>query len=302
MAANRDLHSITKRDPIGTYDPLLAAVSSKGDQQFYRGGYFLWPNPRKAEAAKKKLMTIGNSTSLWPDSDWSRQLGQILINQGYDVGIYHGAGKGNTSSQDLLRVVRDAAAIKPNLIVSLSGICDIGFLLNSKNYPFAHKYTRRFLDYLIKYDFASEIVYGYPDTASPANIWCRNQSIAKVVAENLNATYITFLQPVMGYGEYNMTIEETINYNRKASTVLQAIGKPYGICLNEFYNEVRNIISEKPEYYRHIYDYSDIFANLSGAYRDHRHQSPAGVAHLAKQISNQIILLFANEDKLSNIT
>lgn len=279
---------LKETDPIGTFDPLLAAVNPKGSYSFYRGGYLLWPNPRKVEAATIRIMTIGNSTSLWPDSDWSRQLGEMLVAEGYNLGIYHGAGKGNTSSQDVLRVVRDAAAIQPDLIISLSGICDIGYLLNSRGYPFAHKYVRRALGYIKDYKFANETVYGYPDSASPAEVWCRNQRIASCVAQTLGSSYLVFLQPIMGFGNYKMSPEESSLYTQKSAVVLQAINKPYGECIGSFYTEVRQIINADPQCHRNIVDFSDVFAEFNGAYRDHRHQSPAGVAHLAQQMFSLI--------------
>jgi len=276
-------------DPIGTFDPYLAAINNKTDSNHYRCGYFLWPNPRKAEAADIKIMTIGNSTSLWPDADWSQRLGKLLNANGYDVGIFHGAGKGNTSSQELLRVIRDGAAIRPDLIISLSGICDIGFLLNSRNYPYAHKYIRRTTSHLVNVGLARDAVYGYPDTASPSEVWCRNQSLANLVANALGALYRVFLQPVMGFGDYTMNEEETRYYALKSPVVLKAINKPYGECVSEFYTDVRRILTEDPHSYRHIIDFVDIFSDCPAAYRDHRHQSEIGVEHLARSMLPYII-------------
>lgn len=284
MDRKEKIAELGRRDPIGVFDPLLAAVSPKGEYPFYRAGYMLWPHPRAAEAAALRLMSIGNSTSLWPDAAWSQALAGRLQAEGLDIGLWHGAGKGNTSSQELLRVVRDAPAIRPDLIVSLSGICDIGHLLNSRGYPFAHKYTRRVLDFAQAHDLADEITYGYPDPVSPAQSWCRNQRMARVLAEDMGIPYIVFLQPVQGYGTYDMSPEEEAFFAEKAGVILKAIDKPYGQCVTEFYDEVRAIIAADPARHDHVIDFTEVFADCPGAYRDHRHQSAAGVAHLAARM------------------
>lgn len=284
MDKKDDFTEITQRDPIGTLDAYLSAVSPRGDYPFYRAGYLLWPNPRRAESAAIRLLSIGNSTSLWPDADWSRKLAALLCEGGLEIGLFHGAGKGNTSSQELIRVIRDAPAIRADAIVSLSGICDIGHLLNSKNYPFAHKYLRRILRFAAAAGLAQEITYGYPDPISPAESWCRNQRLARAAAQELGIPILVLLQPVQGYGRYEMNAEEQALFDEKARVLLRAIDKPYGQCVTEFYDEVREIMARTPAAYDHVVDFTDVFADCPDAYRDHRHQSPRGVAHLAERM------------------
>jgi len=128
-------------DKIGLYDPYLSAIGPKGDHPHFKGGYKVWPDGARVARADLRLMCIGNSTSLWPTAAWSLDLGKLLTRDDRIVAIYNGAGKGNTSSQEVVRVLRDAPGIQPHMIISLSGICDVGYLLNTKNYPFRHKYT-----------------------------------------------------------------------------------------------------------------------------------------------------------------
>ncbi|KZX97291.1 MAG: SGNH/GDSL hydrolase family protein [Sulfitobacter sp.] len=271
-------------DPIGLYDPYLSAVSPKGDHGHFSGGYKIWPNGARVAQADVRLMCIGNSTSLWPDAAWSLELGKMLTTPDRIVAVYNGAGKGNTSSQEVLRVLRDAPVIAPDLIVSLSGICDIGYLLNAKNYPFRHKYTRRAMDHLKEHGLVNDVVFGLPDPALPAEVWCRNQRMARALAQETGSEILTFLQPIQGYGAYPQTEAERAFYDSKAKVVLKAADKPYGECLRAFYEGVKDIMAAQPEAYRHIVDLTDAFDDCPGAYRDHRHQSPRGVTHLAKKI------------------
>jgi hypothetical protein len=271
-------------DPIGLYDPYLSAVSPKGNHAHFRGGYKIWPNGAQVARADLRLMCIGNSTSLWPHAAWSLELGQMLASKDRIVAIYNGAGKGNTSSQEVLRVLRDAPGIGPDLIICLSGICDIGYLLNAKGYPFRHKYTRRVMDDLVQREIVDDVTFGMPDLASPAEAWCRNQRMARALTEELGTQMLTFLQPVQGYGAYPQSAEERAFFKTKAEVILRAADKPYGQCVHEFYSEVLDIMARDPRPYRHIVDFTAVFDDCPGAFRDHRHQSPLGVTYLAEKM------------------
>lgn len=274
----------TNKDSVGLYDPLLAAIGPKGKHPHFRGGYKIWPDADRVNTAKWRLMCIGNSTSLWPDAAWSLELGKLLLAADHSVSIFNGAGKGNSSSQEVMRVLRDVSGIKPDIIVSLSGICDIGYLLNGKGMPFRHKYTRRVLDGAKSAGLISDVVYGYPNELSPAEVWCLNQRLAKAAAEVQGVPLVTFLQAVQGYGTYSQSPEEVAFYATKSPVILKAADKPYGECVIEFYTEVKQIMAATPKTYAHVVDFTEVFADCPGAYRDHRHQSPKGVLHLSQKM------------------
>ena len=275
-------------DPIGLYDPLLSAVSPKGDHPHFRGGYKVWPSGAGVSAADVRLMCIGNSTSLWPGADWSLRVAKAMTSDTRSVAVFNGAGKGNTSSQEVLRILRDAPAIKPDVIVSLSGICDIGYLLNAKNYPFRHKYTRRAMDFLRENDVVEDVVFGVPDEASPAQIWCRNQRLGRVMAEDMGIRMVTCLQPILGFGDYSPSPEEAHVFSKKAPVILKSANKTYHECVVEFYTEVLKIMAEDPRRYDHVVDLTNAFSDTSNSYRDHRHQTDIGVECLANKIRPHI--------------
>jgi hypothetical protein len=277
-----DIKNIANTDPIDVYDPYLSAIDGRKDYPHMRGGYKIWPDGKRVAEAKHRIMCIGNSTSLWPSADWSQKIGKALLAQKLPIAIYNGAGKGHTSSQELMRVVRDTSGIAPTLIVSLSGICDIGYLQNAKNQPFSHKYTRRAMNVLRDSGTINEVSYGYPDPSTPAQAWCRNQYLMAVIARGLGSQIISFLQATQGYGTYTYSEKEKDYFNIKAKVILKAIDKPYGDCVTDFYAEVKDIIAAQPADFAHVIDFTDVFADCPGAYRDHRHQSEEGVAYLAR--------------------
>lgn len=269
---------------LGIYDPLLTTVQPKARYPHYKYGYKIWPSEEIAAEADFRIMAIGNSTSLWPSAAWSMRLGELLAERGLRVGIYNGAGKGHSSSQEILRVVRDAPAIRPDLIIALSGICDIGNITNSPRFPFFHKYTRQLANHLKEIGYAKIVVSGYLDQSPPAQVWCRNQRLARVLANELGIEYLTLLQPVQGFGAYPQSKEEEEFFATKSPVVLRGSMLPYGEAVTSFYTEVLAEIAKNPAKFDHVRDFTDVFGDCPGAYRDHRHQSDAGVDHLARRI------------------
>lgn len=285
----RDLEATVDRftqesDKIGFFDPLLSVVSPPSRHKRMEGGYKIWPEDGPDPAETLRILSYGNSTAVWPLGNWSQQVAEVLTQGGSQITLFHGAGKGSTSSQEVLRVLRDAPQIKPHLIMSLSGICDIGYLLNAPSHPFTHKYTRRVMDFVAATELVSDVVYGYPGQDSPAQVWCRNQRLARVLADEMGFPIVVFLQPVQGFGRYDQTEEERAFFESKQSVVLRAAGKPYGQCVTEFYTEVFEIMAARPQDFDHVVDFTDVFADCPMAYRDHRHQNAKGVAHLAKMM------------------
>jgi hypothetical protein len=277
---------------IGMFDPLLGQVNARGEHPHFRGGYKIWPDAARTARAKFRIMTIGNSTSLWPAYPWSLFLGKNLRAAGRSVAIFNGAGKGHSSSQELLRVVRDAPAIRPHLIVALSGICDVGYLVNAKNYPFLHKYSRDLMELVKTTGYAAAVNSGYPDSASPAEIWCRNQRLARVLAAELGIEYLTILQPVMGYGRYERSPAEEEMFRQKAAVVLKSYDRPYGEAIREFYDEVLERIAAEPERYPHVVNLIDVFADARDVYKDHRHPTEEGCKVLAAAIEKIVLERF----------
>ena len=277
---------------IGVFDPLLGQVNARAAHPHYKGGYKIWPGVTDAARAKFKIMTIGNSTSLWPSYPWSLFLGQNLADKGYSVAIYNGAGKGHSSSQEVIRVVRDAPAIKPDLIVALSGICDIGYLVNAKGYPFLHKYSRDLTDLVKATGFAATTNPGYPDPATPAEVWCRNQRLAGVLAAELGINYLTILQPVMGYGKYTRSSGEDAMFRQKAAVVLKSYDRPYGEAVSAFYDEVFERMAAEPKRYAHVVSMVDVFDGQKEVYKDHRHLTELGCRNLADAIEKVVVSRF----------
>ena len=283
-------------DQILFFDPYLSVVSPPARWPRMEGGYKIWPETPGDAPVRLRLMTIGNSTSLWPAYPWSLELGQALEAAGHGpVEVWHGAGKGGTSSQEVLRVLRDAPAIRPDLIVSLSGICDIGYLLNQKGQPHKHKYARRVMDFAAQAGIVGRgVFYGPEDDPGTAAIWCRHQRFMRALADEMGIPILTFLQPVMGAGGFTGSEEEQAMFAAKKDTVLRGNdAQTYGESVTEFYDGVHAIIAADPAAHAHVVDLTGAFDGMTGVYRDHRHQTPEGVSHLARTIRPHVERILA---------
>ncbi len=280
---------------VGVFDPLLGQINAKASHPHFKGGYKIWPSVPDAAKSKFRIMAIGNSTSLWPSYPWSLFLGENLAGAGYSVSIYNGAGKGHSSSQEVIRVIRDAPALKPHLIVALSGICDIGYLVNAKGYPFLHKYSRELTELVKTSGFAATTSAGYPDPAGPAEVWCRNQRFARVLSAELNINYLTLLQPVMGYGKYERSPEEDKMFRQKAGVVLKSFDRPYGEAVKSFYDDVFQRMTAEPERYAHVVSLVDVFDGCTDVYKDHRHLTENGCRIIASAIEKIVLERFGRQ-------
>ena len=118
------------------YDPILGYAKMDNDM----AGYGLWPTNSRLTEKTLKVMVMGGSTSTWPLTTWSKLLCEKIKSRGRDCVIFNGAVEGYFSGQELLKVIRDAPAIKPDIVISLSGINDLGHLHNIHNLPMLHKY------------------------------------------------------------------------------------------------------------------------------------------------------------------
>lgn len=272
----------------GYYDPLLAQVSGRGRWQNYiDGGFKLWPLATSLDC-RPRILLLGNSSSMWPEYPFAIQAGELLARRGMDVHVINGSARGHTSSQELLRVVRDATALRPNIIFSLSGICDLGYLQYSNPHnPFFHKDGRLVAAAVRAAGLAKHVSAGVHEDQSPAQMWCRNNRMARILAEDMGAIYISGLQPVLGYGRYNMTEQDRELFQSKRNVVLSLNQKTYGDSVQEFYDEVKAIVASDPRRHSHVWDLTDVYDGAVGAYTDHRHPSAAGCSMIAPVLAER---------------
>jgi len=265
----------------------------------------------------KKVAIIGGSTSdLNYNGSWLRPLQKNLDEYGLE--IVTASVSGYSTTQELLRLIRDLVGLKPVLVISLNGVNDLGFMQSvSCKYPRIHSYQARLFQYLnfkksdIKNKPAvmfnsftkkagitmpsmndsksvSGLNYGAKSNKSDYEIWEENIKMKYAICSTFDIDYLSVLQPIMGFGTYEMESEEKEfldEYNVSRSPVNRV---SYIDAVNTFYNNAKEI-SKKYDY---ILDATEIFSLERFCYLDPRHPNDKGNKIIADFIFKNIETVF----------
>lgn len=160
-------------------------------------GEYVCPGVYRYGMNKKEdfiIMVLGGSTS---DESrdrmktWPFFLYEKLNEIGKNVTIYNCATAGYNSAQELIRYLRDGAIIKPNLVISYTGINDLTKWKGCNfNIP-----TLRYAGEFYTNNCNQDIAFGMEDERSLFDIWLDNLHSIRALARDRGAEYIAFAQP-----------------------------------------------------------------------------------------------------------
>ncbi|MBQ9047805.1 MAG: hypothetical protein IJ120_07880 [Solobacterium sp.] len=138
------------------------------------------------EPADCRIMVLGGSTSseVYYPENWVSKLFRKISSEGKHVRIYNGAVEGNAVYHEFNRLIRDIHALKPDIVISMSGYNDM------------RTDTDKFENW------RGEARFPY---------WRRMQSYMKLIAESEGASYYAFLQPVNRDPEH-LSLHEVMRY------------------------------------------------------------------------------------------
>ncbi len=271
------------------FDPFLGYAKSRNSLP----GYDVWPPGQGITGKDVVVVTLGGSTTDSACAKWPEHLGKLLREKGLKTLVLNGGVAGYSSSQELIKLMRDLPAIRPDFVVNLSGINDFTWGHTRPENPYLHTYQRRVSQHLCDTtDAFEDWVGGAPHRDTKSTLWLRNVRLMKAICDDINVNLLSCLQPTMVLGDYQASEEEkkvllepfmhkTINDNT-----------PYFEVARKFYEEIQSAFSEQPETYRHCCDLSRSYAGMSGLYRDYRHQNEAGDIILANAIASELYARF----------
>lgn len=121
-----------------------------------------------------RIMVIGGSTTsdIFRVENWASKLQKICAANGISAVIYNGARESDSSTEELIRLTRDIRYLRPDIVISMSGINDAA----SPSGKF-----ERFKD------------------ETPFDHWKRIEGYIKLIAESEGAEFHCFLQPINVY-------------------------------------------------------------------------------------------------------
>lgn len=240
---------------------------------------------------KKSIVILGGSTTdawLYPYKSWPELLDEKLKEEGYQVKILNGGCLGYRSSQELVKLIRDVIPIKPDIVLSYSGVNDAAQNYNKlayDQYPFLHPYQIDLFEEVskkVKMEYLwlqrnNECNFGLSPQWSRFNQFKNNIRIMNAICQEYGIYYHCFLQPALSTKIGEFTAEE------KELIINCEIEQEYIDYINEFYEEAKN--------YSKIYlsNWSYLFHNHSEVYFDICHVYEKGNKIIADAIYNFLI-------------
>lgn len=318
-----------KQSLLNGYDPLLGYVYSDGSYISLQKGLEDHLNgiTRIGKNANKdiRIAILGGSTSdISYEGNWMRELYVLLEERGLKPLIICAGISGYSTSQELFKLIRDVLPLKPQIVISLSGVNDMGFIqAHMPQNPYIHAYQQRIGNFLVE-KFGSKktnesffrqkvptqqekfigmnqemslgaMVLGVESKEKDYEIWHKNIRMQKAICYEFDLDYFACLQPIFGFGKYKASVAEKDVYSKFLEQ--RFIHKiPYHEALNSFYKEAKKIAQNASTY---IYDLTDIFENEYETFSDPRHLNLHGnrvLAHKIMEILDNRILLKSKAD------
>ncbi len=159
-----------------------------------------------------KIVILGGSTSndgIFRGTCWPRMLYQQMQDHGYSVSIYNGAHCGNKVIEELLRLLRDGYVLKPDFVISMSGVNDSGGSPVKNRFYLEHMRIRE------EQNLGREYFRGLEVQEQSFEFWMRMERVMKAVSEIYGAKFLCYLQP-MKFGKTDMSLfEESVFTDEK---------------------------------------------------------------------------------------
>lgn len=166
------------------------------------------------------IIVLGGSTSaegVYRTKCWADRLYWKLLQTGIETVIYNGAHPGADITVELLRLLRDGYYLKPDIVISMSGIN------NTYHKGTENEFNGEASMELFRNAFADmECSTGIPSDESLYDFWLRNLNLMKMVSEQMGADFLGFLQP-MNVAMDEMSLEEKSWFVRER--VLEGAGE-----------------------------------------------------------------------------
>lgn len=160
--------------------------------------------------AKVRILVLGGSTSTsgwFRPKSWVEFLYERLQEKLGDIVIYNFANTGNDVVVELLKLLRDGYHLRPNYVISLSGVNNVWHkqgMINQFNVESPIRWLKRLNE-------NREYNAGLDVEEDLFEFWVRIQRIIKAVTHIYGAHYLGVLQP-MNFGKENKSLTETMMF------------------------------------------------------------------------------------------
>ena len=256
-----------KPDPLLGYTICYPQMSKRYEQ------YFVLGNEKNA---KKRVLILGGSTSdigLYASiKSWPELLYEYLKQE--DVVMFCGAIGGYNARQECLKLLRDIHMIKPDVVISYSGVND-AYPMLVPEHPFYHPNPISCCKIAMK---TGDISLGMRNEESSDELWLRMEQTMKTIAENANSDFIGILQPTIYNKKMLRGNERVISYYQDNSA-----RKKYSYIAgcNRNLRFAKNAKEKMPN---DMYDLTDVLVDEQEVFKDTVHLYESGNRKIANEI------------------
>ena len=282
----------TSRGPLAV-DPHLGYALEPAFQVFGEG---------EGEGALRIVALGGSTTDPFNQGHWSGTLSKLLASEGIPARIHNGGVGSYSTNQEVIKLIRDALALNPHVVISVDGVNDLGLVKSiSPSTPMVNEPQREIMEYVAGSDSQSvflpnlarllgsgEVILQEPHWGRPAEmkaeeVWEKNVRIMNAVCREFGIRYLAVLQPIMGFGSYERSALEEEMWEERSQR-LHPDGTPYHEALTRYY-EAAQVRCERLPY---CADLTGIYAGKSDLYGDPRHPNPEGYRLLGEAIHQEL--------------
>ena len=250
-----------------------------------------------------RIVALGGSTTdPYNQGHWSGTLSEALAREGIPARIYNGGVGSYSTNQEVIKLIRDALALNPHLVISVDGVNDLGLVKSiSASTPMVNHPQQAIMEYVVSASSQSLFLpnlarllgfgggilqkphWGHPQEMKAEEVWEKNVRIMNAVSAEFGIRYLAVLQPLMGFGSYEPSPrEEEMWEERKQRT--RADGTPYHVALTRYY-EAAQVRCHEISY---CADLTEIYTGKSDLYNDPRHPNPEGYRLLGEAIFREL--------------
>ncbi len=177
------------------YDPLVGYSNSffmekSGSKLYGKPGWKIYGQENRK---KIRILVLGGSTSaeVWHPENWVSKLYYKLRKEMMEVVIYNGAYEGNDIVDEILRLLRDAHALCPQIVISMSGVNNTYYKRSDSQFN-----EENLVDWVHRFAAGEKYCSGLYDDEPLYEFWNRNINLLKIISEFYGAVFFGFLQPM----------------------------------------------------------------------------------------------------------
>ncbi len=228
------------------HDPLV------GHSIIYPQGKPGWKVYGKEEENRIRILVLGGSTSseIYHPENWISKLYYKLNQQNIKTTIYNGAHSGDDIVDEMLRLLRDANVLKPQIVINMSGVNNTDYKQSANDFN-----EIRFINWIQHLAPDEEYCGGVPSNETLYSFWNRNIRLLKLISEFYGAEYYGFLQP-MNITMKNKNVWEKSLYERE---VHRDADKDFAEYVNDEsdYINLVHLFEQRDEMFLDVCHYTD---------------------------------------------